>query len=146
MEQLPFYDETTIRHQFDTKCRLALKSELKDYLRYLRYRGKHEVSISDLPESQFNALNWMDDYEEDICHLKACEYDIKIKDVLLAEALCTLSKRKREVILLSYFIGMNDAQIARKLEIVRSTVYEHRTKSLKQIKELMEGVEDDNKK
>lgn len=86
MEQLPFYDETTIRHQFDTKCRLALKSELKDYLRYLRYRGKHEVSISDLPESQFNALNWLDDYEEDICHLKACEYDIKIKDVLLAEA------------------------------------------------------------
>ena len=53
---------------------------------------------------------------------------------------------EREVILLSYFIGMNDAQIARKLEIVRSTVYEHRTKSLKQIKELMEGVEDDNKK
>lgn len=146
MEQSPSYDEITIRHQFDTKCKLALKSELKDYLRYLNYRSKHEILFSDLSENQLNAMHWLDDYEEDVCHLTVCEYDIKIKDTLLAEAISTLTKRKREVILLSYFLGMNDAQIARKLEIVRSTVHEHRTRSLEMIKELLEREEDENKR
>lgn len=61
-----------------------------------------------------------------------------MKGALLAEALNALTDRKREVILLSYFMEMSDAAIARKMNLVRSTVHEHRTRSLELLKQIME--------
>ena len=58
-----------------------------------------------------------------------------MKGALLAEALNALTDRKREVILLSY---LSDAAIARKINLVRSTVHEHRTRSLELLKQIME--------
>jgi len=49
-----------------------------------------------------------------------------------------LSEKKRDVILLSYFMDMSDAEIARKMNLVRSTVHEHRTRSLELMKKIME--------
>ncbi|MFQ9889092.1 MAG: sigma factor-like helix-turn-helix DNA-binding protein [Streptococcus sp.] len=71
----------------------------------------------------------MDEYNE-TSYFKTCEYDVKVKSSLLAEALNALTDRKREVILLSYFMEMSDLAIARKMNLVRSTVHEHRTRSL----------------
>ena len=42
-----------------------------------------------------------------------------MKDALIAEALQALSERKRNVILLSYFLEMSDADIAREMNLVR---------------------------
>ena len=39
---------------------------------------------------------------------------------------------------MSYFMEMNDAYIARKLNLVRSTVHEHRTRSLEILKIMLE--------
>lgn len=66
------------------------------------------------------------------------QFDVKIKNELLAKAIETLTERKKEVIFLSYFQGMSDAAIARKLNLVRSTVCEHRTRSLELLKNTME--------
>jgi len=49
------------------------------------------------------------------------------------------------VILLSYFMGMSDAEIARKMKLVRSTVNEHRRRSLEILKEVMEEKADESK-
>ena len=57
---------------------------------------------------------------------------------LLAKAIETLTDRKKEVIFLAYFQGMSDAAIARKLNLVRSTVCEHRIRSLELLKNTME--------
>ena len=51
MEQSSSYDEETIRHQFDRKCKLALQGEKIDYERHLSYRQKHEVLFCELPET-----------------------------------------------------------------------------------------------
>ena len=69
---------------------------------------------------------------------KFAQFDVKIKNELLAKAIETLTERKKEVIFLSYFQGMSDAAIARKLNLVRSTVCEHRTRSLELLKNTME--------
>lgn len=55
-----------------------------------------------------------------------------------------LTKRKRDVILLSYFMGMSDAEIARKMKLVRSTVNEHRKRSLEILKDVMEEKADES--
>ena len=62
MEQSSSYDEETIRHQFDRKCKLALQGEKIDYERHLSYRQKHEVLFCELPETEFWKLSTVDEY------------------------------------------------------------------------------------
>ncbi len=138
MEQSSSYDETTVRHQFDRKCKLALDGEVVDYDRHMDYRRKHEILFSELSECQTGKLSVVDEYNETSYFFKTCEYDVKVKSSLLAEALNALTDRKREVILLSYFMEMSDAAIARKMNLVRSMVHEHRTRSLELLKQIME--------
>ncbi len=70
-------------------------------------------------------------------------YDIFVRDILLAEALECLNERRLSVTLMSYFLDMSDAEIGRTLNVVRSTVYEHRKKSLEILrKKLKEGMDE----
>lgn len=55
-----------------------------------------------------------------------------------------LVRPRPDVILLSYFMEMNDADIARKLNLVRSTVHEHRTRSLEILKAMLEENVNEN--
>ena len=47
--------------------------------------------------------------------------------------------------MLSYFMDMSDAEIAREMNLVRSTIHEHRKRSLEQMKKIMEGTMDGKK-
>lgn len=125
-------------HQFDRKCKLALKGETVDYERHLAYLRKHETLFSELSEQEMESLSIFDEYELEKSYFRAGGYDVEVKNALLAEALTALTERKRDIILLSYFMEMNDADIARKLNLVRSTVHEHRTRSLEILKIMLE--------
>ena len=138
MEQSSSYDKETIRHQFDRKCKLALQGEKIDYERHLSYRQKHEILFCELPKTEFWKLSTIDEYAAENYFLTDKQFDVKIKNELLAKAIETLTERKKEVVFLSYFHGMSDAAIARKLNLVRSTVCEHRTRSLELLKNTME--------
>lgn len=144
MEQSSSYDEKTVRHQFDRKCKLALKGEVVDYERHLAYLRKHEVLFSELSEREIENFSIINEYELEKSYFRAGGYDVVVKDALLAEALKALTERKRDVILLSYFMEMNDADIARKLNLVRSTVHEHRTRSLEILKAMLEENVNEN--
>ena len=52
---------------------------------------------------------------------------------------------EREIKLLSYFMDMSDSEIAREMNLVRSTIHEHRKRSLEQMKKIMEGTIDGKK-
>ena len=58
---------------------------------------------------------------------------------MIAEALQTLTEKKRNVVLLSYFMDMSDADIAREMNLVRSTINEHRRRSLELMRKNMEN-------
>lgn len=146
MKQPSSLDEETVRHQFDRKCKLALKGELVDYTRHMDYLSKHEVTLSELSEREWDCLSAIDEYDAEYFDFQALGYDIRLKDMLLAEALNALTERKREVIMLSYFQGLSDADIARKLNLDRSTVNEHRKRSLELLKQMMEERSNENKK
>ena len=66
-----------------------------------------------------------------------------VKNELLAEALNALPERKRDIILLSYFLDMSDAEIGELLNVVRTTVFRHRKSALAKIKQYLEGKADD---
>ena len=136
MKKPSFHDEMTIRHQFDRLCQMSLKGEVASYYRYIEYRRRHEAMFSELSEKELNRLFVMDEYGVENSHFTVYGYDIEVKDALIAEALQALSERN--VILLSYFLEMSDADIAREMNLVRSTVHEHRTRSLEILKKIME--------
>ena len=69
--------------------------------------------------------------------------EIAIADELLAEALQTLPQDRLEIVLLSYFLGMSDPEIADQLNLVRRTVAYRRTSSLQALKKFMEGQADE---
>ena len=141
MGKSPSQFEETIQHQFDRLCKLALKGEKIDYIRHMEYLRKNEVMLSELSQKELDQLAT---YDLESYKFQVLNYDIEVKDVLIAEALTSLTKRKRDVILLSYFMGMSDAEIARKMKLVRSTVNEHRKRSLEILKDVMEEKADES--
>ena len=67
---------------------------------------------------------------------------VGIEHDLLSEALRELPDKKREILLLFYFMDMSDSEIADLLKLNRSTVYRHRTSGLALIKKFMEEFEE----
>ena len=96
--------------------------------------GKRETSFSELSEVQLGELYTVDEYSVENFFFQVLEYDIEVKDPKIAMALEKLTERKRNVILLYFFMDMNDVEIAKSMNLVRSTVCEHRKRSLENIK------------
>ena len=93
--------------------------------------------------SELAQLFTTDEYESDYFRFQVSGFDVLVKNELLAEALNTLPERKRNIILLSYFLDMGDTEIGELLNVVRTTVLRHRQSALAKIKQYMEGKADD---
>lgn len=145
MEQSSSDKEQTVRHQFDRFCRLVLHGEKVNYEKEMDYRSRHEVSISHLTEEELSCLSTMDEYEAEAETFRVFNYDIEVKNELLGEALKYLPEKKRNVILLSFFMDMTDTEIAKHMNLVRSIIHHHRTSSLKSLKKIMEGIRNGEK-
>ena len=96
------------------------------------------MNFSEMTEKELDSIFVMDEYDLDSSHFQVLGYDIEVKDTLLVEALQALTEKKRNGVLLSYFLEMTDAEIAREMRLVHSTIREHRTRSLELLKKFME--------
>jgi RNA polymerase sigma factor (sigma-70 family) len=128
----------TVRHQFDSFCRKVLREEARDYIRAIKKLAEREVSFSELSEEQMERLCVQDKYPSEQHHFDVQGYHVVIEDNRLAEALSSLSDEQRDIVLLSYFLDMNDREISERLNIVRSTVQYRRTSSITKMRERME--------
>ena len=117
MEQSSSEKQLRIRKQFDSFCKTLLKNEMIDYERARSYRQKHEVSFSELTQEELSRLNTEDDYIAESEVFRVLDYDIEVKDELISEALKYLPEKKRNVILLSFFLDMTDTEIAKRMEL-----------------------------
>lgn len=145
MERSSSDKEQTIRHQFDRFCKLVLHGEKVNYEKEMDYRNRHEISISQLTEEELGCLNTVDEYVAESEIFRVYDYDIEVKDELLSEALKYLPEKKRYVILLSFYMDMSDTEIAKSMNLVRSTIHHHRTSSLQLLKKIMEGIRNGKK-
>ena len=132
----------TVRHQFNSFCRKVLREEARDYIRELMRWAAHKVPLSELSEEQMERLYVLDEYPSEAIHFDVQGYDVAINNEKLADALTALPDEKRDIVLLAYFLDMNDQEIADKLNMVRRTVQYRRTSSLKEIKQRLEVTED----
>ena len=63
-----------------------------------------------------------------------------IDDENLYRNLRLLSKKRQEILLLSYFMEMSDSEIGRLMSIGKSTVQDNRSKALGILRENMKGA------
>lgn len=128
-----------IMHQFDYICKKAMKGEMINYKRHKSHLMKHEVLMPDVSTADIytthNNLELEILFEEHI--FTVFEFKVSIQDEGIANAIKKLSSRKRTIILLSYFCGMKDIEIAELMNVKRNTICEHRNQSLKQMRKFM---------
>ena len=139
----PHSHEEHIRHTFDAFCKKVLRNEARDYLDELARQRNREISFSDLPVEVMEQLSVCDDYFTDDRTFDVLGNTVQIASDELAEAIAALPKQKRDIILLSYFLDMPDSEIAKALNMVRSSVAYRRSATLKLLRELMGGKADE---
>ena len=138
MEQSSSGRNETNQKLFDSYCKRILKNEAIDCFREIQKHRQREIFFSELSEKEWKQLYMEDEYDLDTCNFQVLGYDVEVKDALIAEALKLLSDKKREVVLLAYFLDMSDTEIAKLLNLRQSTIHYHRTSSLKSLKEFLE--------
>ena len=128
----------TVRHQFDSFCKKVLREESRDYERQLAHSLEHEITFSDLSEAILSQIGVMDEYPSDHTYFDVLDYRVAVRNNQLAKALASLPSKKRDVVLLAFFLDMNDAEIAERFNVVRTTIQRRRTSSLAELKSRLE--------
>ena len=128
----------TVRHQFDSFCKKVLREESRDYERQLAHILEREITFSDLSESILSQIGVIDEYPSDRTYFDVLDYRVAVRNNQLAKALASLPSKKRDVVLLAFFLDMNDAEIAEKFNVVRTTIQRRRTSSLAELKSRLE--------
>ena len=136
-------NEQRIQNQFGSFCVRVLKNAARNIQRdYARLRDL-EKGLDDLNASELEQTATVDKYFMDEHVFEVLGLPIVVTGDLLAEAIAQLPKDKRDVILLSYFVGMNDREISERLNVVRQTISKRRLTTLKELRKYLmkEGFE-----
>lgn len=128
--------EDAIRLQFDCLARKVISRTVKNYNKELCRRSIHEVSFCELPEMAVNNIGIVDEYSIEFTTFDVFGTEVRIYDERLCDAIKKLSEMRRNILLMSYYLEIPDAEIAEILDIARYSVYRNRMRSLKLIKDM----------
>lgn len=130
--------EKAIEAQFDCLVKKVITCEQKKYYRDIFNRKKREITFSDLPEKTLSKFSIMDDYSSNYTAFNVLGMEVQVLDEQLSKILKILPDKKRNIILLSYFMDMSDSEIGQLMNLVKSTIYRHRTSTLEGIRKMYE--------
>lgn len=129
--------QESIQLQFDTLVKKVIDTTVKDYKKELSRRAKRETAFSELPEFVVNTLPVLDTYELGFTAFDVYGTNVRVSDECLCEALKKLPERKRNNLLMYYFLELSDTEIADIQQISRAGVYKNRQKALELLKDTM---------
>ena len=133
-EVIPF---EIVRRKFCTYCIKVLHGEALNYLDELDRQRAREVMFSELLQKELDALYCCDDY--DIAdYFTVMGRQVPVRDEWISIALKKLPVKKREIILMLYFLNMTEKETADCLKLVQSTIHYHKDDSLRLLRKLME--------
>ena len=130
--------EQRVQNQFGGFCTKVLKNEaLHIHNEYAKQRDR-EKSLGDLTFCELSQIAVSDKYFNDEHIFEALGKPVVVTGNLLAEAIEKLPEEKRDVILLSFFLGMSDREISEQMNVVRQTISKRRAKTLNELREYLE--------
>lgn len=128
--------EKVIEAQFDSLTKKVIKCAQKKYYRDISKFWRNEILFSDLSEMELDYFGTVDDYSVNYAAFNVLGMEVQVIDEQLSKVLKMLPEKRRNIILLSYFMDMSDSEIGKLMNLVRSTIYRHRTSTLEEIKKL----------
>ena len=135
------------RREFIKQCAFqkflntVLHNEACDAHKELHRHKAKEITFSDLTLEEARQLHTFDEYFKGETAFERAGK--KITPKLLLEAIRTLPEEKRKAVLLYYFEGMNDTEIAELFDTSRSTIQYRRTSSFELLKKYLEENADE---
>ena len=135
--------EQRIQNQFGGFCVKVLKNEARYIQREYARRREQEKSLDDLTANELEQTASRDHYFNDEHVFEVMGIPVVVTGNLLADAIAQLPEEKRNVILLSYFLGMSDREISERMNVVRQTISKRRLVTLKELRKYLikEGFE-----
>lgn len=112
--------EQRIQNQFGAFCIKVLKNEARHIQREFAHLRDREKSLDELTISELEQIAVWDKHFTDEHVFEVLGLPVVVTGDLLAGALMQLPESKRDVILLSYFLGITDREISDKLNSVRT--------------------------
>lgn len=130
-------EKEVVQRKFCTYCIKVLHGETLNYLEELERQRAREVMFSELLQKELDALYCCDDY--DIAdYFTVMGRQVPVRDEWISMALKKLPVKKREIILMLYFLNMTEKETADYLKLVQSTIHYHKDDSLRLLRKLME--------
>ncbi len=130
--------EQRVQNQFGGFCTRVLKNEAnRIHNEYARQR-ELEKSLDAVTPEELEQIAVMDQYFQDDHVFEVLGKQVVVTGDLLADAIAKLPERKRDIILLTYFLGLTDREISKYLNIVHQTVSKNRIRILKELREILE--------
>lgn len=136
LEQFYTYQEQT----FDSYVAAVIKNESKDAKKELARRADRVITMSQLMKDELAQIAAEDKYDLDGMTFNVDGDTVIVRDMLLGQAIASLPPQRREVILLSYFLGKNDPQIAALLHLGKDAVFFRRNSTLERLRKILEDL------
>ena len=139
MTREQFY--TYLEQSLDSFIKTVARNKSIDILREYARQADRETPLSDLSPSEIaKCASITDSYRLYSRPYQVRNYVVQVSDPIVGEALQYLTPQRREVILLYYFLELTDAEIGRLLHIDNTTAQYRRRSALKQLKKLVEDM------
>ena len=138
-----FESEEIIQIVFDSFCKRVLKNAAIDCFREIKKHREREQFFSELTEKEWQQIYMEDEYKLERHVFQVLGQEVEVKNFLIAKALKHLPEKKRNVILMYYYLEMTESEIAEQMDLGQSTINYHRMNSLKELEEFLEVHKDD---
>lgn len=129
-------------HAFDAFCKRCLRNEARDMLRRAEVLRRREVPYCEVPPCEAaRAMSCRDSYftRDRAIEVEAIGAEVDVEDDGIARAILSLDQPRRDIILLSYFLGRSDRAIGALTGLPRSTVQHHRASALRLLRDVLTG-------
>ena len=123
--------------QFDSLCKQALKNKSRNLRRGLYRRIKMEVPISDCAELDALYGAKSDVYPSTNHHISAHGFVFLIERNEIFQAMIRLPEKERNIILLHYWHGMSQQEIAKALDISPQMVHYRKKRAIMKLASLL---------
>ena len=123
-------EKEIVQRKFCTYCIKVLHGEALNYLDELNRQRRAGSDFSELLQKDLDALYSCDDYDM-ADYFTVMGRQVPVRNEWISRALKKLPVKKRDIILMLYFLDMTEKEIADCLKLVQSTIHYHKDDSLR---------------
>lgn len=125
---------------FDAFCKALIRNESIDAFREIARGAAREIALSAISWTDRTALYIEDEYRAYCKTFQVHGYEVQVQDWAVGEALQALPPKRRDVILLFYFLECSEPEIGKLLHLSTGAVSYRRITALNRLKSIMEDL------